>query len=139
MKSVLYVGRFQLFHKGHLEVVEFIDAAPDIDQIVIAIGSSQFDHTKKSPKWPWANNPFTYEERKEMVQKSIGGITKSYTILPVPDYFDYDKWFAHIQENLPSTQVLYTSDRAEREYFQAFQPENHPSHGNEIPDHFGNF
>ena len=120
MKRALYVGRFQFFHNGHFDVVKFIDGAPDIEEIVIAIGSSQFDHTKKSPKWPWANNPFSYKERKEMLEKSLDGqIEKPVLIHPVPDYFDYPKWFGHIQEHLPKTQVLYTSERAEKEFFSA--------------------
>ncbi len=41
MKRALYIGRFQLFHKGHLDVIKFIDAATDIDEIVLAVGSLQ--------------------------------------------------------------------------------------------------
>ena len=119
MKTALYIGRFQLFHLGHLDVVKFIDAEPDISKILIAIGSSQFSYQNKSPKWPWANNPFTYEERKLMVEKSLEGeIAKPIEIQPVPDYFNYPKWFSHIVDNLPKFECLYTVDKAEKEYFE---------------------
>jgi len=118
--TALYIGRFQLFHLGHLDVVKFIDSAEDISKIVLAIGSSQFSHENKSPKWPWANNPFTYEERKEMVEKSLSGeITKPFEIHPVPDYFNYPKWFGHIVDNLPEFDCLFTSDKTEKEYFES--------------------
>jgi nicotinamide-nucleotide adenylyltransferase len=131
-KPALYIGRFQLFHKGHLDVMRYISEADDISSIVIGIGSSQFDHTNKSPKWPWANNPFTYEERKEMVIGSIEGIiTKPYSIDPVPDYFDYPKWYNHIVENLPPFGCLYTSSGSEKEFFEG---KGHEVRG--FPTHF---
>jgi nicotinamide-nucleotide adenylyltransferase len=118
-RRALYVGRFQLFHLGHLDVVKYIASQPDVDEIVFAIGSSQFDYTNKSPKWPWANNPFTFDERKEMVQKSLEGeINKTYTMHPVPDYFNYPKWYQHIVDNLPKFEYLYTSDKKEKEFFE---------------------
>ncbi len=118
MRRALYIGRFQLFHKGHLDVVQHIDQASDIEEIIFAIGSSQYDHTNKNPYWPWANNPFTYEEREQIVTRSIDGVvTKPYQIHPVPDYHNYPRWFQHIKDNLPDFAVLYTSDAKEKEFF----------------------
>jgi nicotinamide-nucleotide adenylyltransferase len=117
--NALYIGRFQPFHKGHLDVVKFIADAPDIEKIIIAIGSSQFNYQEKSPKWPRANNPFTYEERKEMIEKSLEGeITKPYEIFALPDYFNYPKWYQHILDNMPQFGCLYTTDKKEKEFFE---------------------
>lgn len=119
MKRALYIGRFQLFHKGHFDVIKFIEAAGDIDEIVLAVGSSQYSHKNKSPAAAWAANPFTYEERKEMVENSLEGqLVKPIGIFPVPDYHDYPRWFQHIKDNLPEFHCLYTVDKKEREFFE---------------------
>ena len=56
-KVGLYIGRFQPFHMGHLSIVK--RALKECDTLVIAIGSSQENRTKK--------NPFTFEERKAFI------------------------------------------------------------------------
>ena len=49
--KILYIGRFQPFHNGHLQLIKSIENK--FDQIIIGIGSSQYSHDK--------NNPFTVE------------------------------------------------------------------------------
>ena len=46
-KIGLYIGRFQPFHKGHLNVVE--EALNHCDKLIIAIGSAQEFGTEKNP------------------------------------------------------------------------------------------
>lgn len=80
----LYIGRFQPFHKGHLLVVR--KALEDCNTLVIAVGSSQENRTKK--------NPFTYEERKLMIERScqVGSFIlarKKIIVVPVPDRLEY--------------------------------------------------
>jgi nicotinamide-nucleotide adenylyltransferase len=118
VKRALYIGRFQIVHHGHLDVVRHIDAAPDIDEILIAVGSTQYDHSKKSPVAPWSFNPFAYEERREMLERSLAGVpAKPCSIHPVPDYHDYPKWYQHIVDHLPVFECLYTSDLREKDFF----------------------
>ncbi|MBI3267538.1 MAG: adenylyltransferase/cytidyltransferase family protein [Planctomycetes bacterium] len=119
-RRALYIGRFQLFHIGHLDVLRQIDAAPDIDEILIALGSPQYDHRTKSPEAPWSVNPFTVEERLEMIAGALHGqLRKPYGIHPIPDFHDYERWHAHIVERLPAFVVLYSSDSRERAFFAA--------------------
>lgn len=65
------VGRFQLFHKGHLSLVE--ESLYHAKKTVVLIGSSDKSRTK--------DNPFTYEERKDMIQK----VFPECHVLPLPD------------------------------------------------------
>ena len=51
--NALYLGRFQIFHKGHLEYAKFIDADPDVGEIVITVGSAQYSRLNKHPDLPW--------------------------------------------------------------------------------------
>ena len=57
----LLIGRFQPFHLGHIEALRF--ALSQVDNLWIGIGSSN----KPTEK----NNPFTADERKEMILSSI--------------------------------------------------------------------
>lgn len=125
MKRALYIGRFQGFHLGHLDVVQHMDAAPDIDEILIVLGSTQYDHQHKSPVAPWSHNPFTEAERREMIEAGLAGmVRKPWSLHPVPDYHDWTKWYAHIERHVPAYEVLYTSDAAEKRWFS--------EHGKEV-------
>ena len=119
MNRGLYVGRFQPFHTAHLEVIKFMDEDESIDEILIGIGSSQYDHENKSLVEAWKRNPFTFEERKEMVEKSVEEIvTKQVSIYPIPDLHDYDKWFESLKDIFPEFYRVYTPSESEREYFE---------------------
>ncbi|NOJ30155.1 MAG: nicotinamide-nucleotide adenylyltransferase, partial [Nitrososphaeraceae archaeon] len=47
LKRCLIAGRFQPFHLGHLELVK--QAKINFKEIIIVIGSSQFNHLFKDP------------------------------------------------------------------------------------------
>ena len=61
MKTALFIGRFQPFHIGHLKVIKWI--LKKYDKVIIVIGTSQESNTDK--------NPFSIEERKEMINKTL--------------------------------------------------------------------
>lgn len=124
MRRALYIGRFQIVHWGHLDVIRYILSQDDIDELLLVLGSTQYDHTRKSPVAPWSANPLTAEERKEMLLSALapGGPLpeppqKPVSLHEVPDYHDWERWFAHIVLHLPKFAVLYTADRQERDFF----------------------
>ncbi len=85
MKTALFVTRAQPFHLGHLKVIEWI--LKKYDKVIIVIGSSQESNTEK--------NPFTFEERKEMINKTLKseGIKKDrYDIIGIPDVHNDKAW-----------------------------------------------
>lgn len=99
--TALYIGRFQPLHLGHVSVIQHIDNEPDVSQIVIGIGSSQYENT--------AENPFTYDLRKEMIEKSI--VTKKpCSIVAVPDIHNLPKWPKHVLSIVGDIDVLYTGN-----------------------------
>lgn len=116
MKTALYIGRFQPFHKGHMDVLGHIDSEQDIGYIVIGIGSVQYHDRNKNPYSGWSKNCFTYEETKSMLERSLD-IRKPYSIHPIPDFHDYDKWFRHIEEELPAFDCLYSNNKGDKDYF----------------------
>ena len=119
MRRAIYIGRFQVFHRGHLDVLKFIDGAPDVDAIGVVLGSTQYDASRQSPVTPWAMNPFTVAERTAMIEAGLAGqLTKPWSIHPVPDFHDWPRWHAAVVAAVPF-EVLYTADRDEAVFFHA--------------------
>jgi len=58
----LLIGRFQPFHKGHLQLIQ--DVCAEYGEVIIGMGSSQYGNTLE--------NPFTSDERKLMIRESLG-------------------------------------------------------------------
>ncbi len=84
-KRALFVGRFQPFHKGHLYVIQKI--LPFVDELIIGIGT--LDKTK-------GENLFTYEQRKEMIEKVLEQkrISKKITFVALEDNPDDAVWLS---------------------------------------------
>jgi bifunctional NMN adenylyltransferase/nudix hydrolase len=74
--TAVLIGRFQPFHNGHKYLVDY--AVNNYKKIIIIIGSSNKFRTRK--------NPFTYEERKEMIVSLYGGDGSKILVLPLRDY-----------------------------------------------------
>lgn len=74
-KTGLFVGRFQPFHRGHERVVRKM--LEECETIIIAIGSAQEFGTEK--------NPFRYEYRRNMIQKTFPEYFNRIIILGVAD------------------------------------------------------
>lgn len=109
MKTGLFIGRFQPFHKGHLEAVKRI--LKEVDKVIIGIGSSQYSRTKE--------NPFTAEERKEMIDRTLknNGIS-SYELVFIPDIPDDSKWAEHVEKLCPGFDIVYTGSEWTRKCFE---------------------
>lgn len=95
-KIGLYIGRFQPFHKGHRSVV--VEALTKCDKLVIAIGSSQESGTER--------NPFNYEFRKMIIERSMCGLEDRIVIIPLPDrvlYGDDSSWGKYVLDCVYAT------------------------------------
>ena len=71
-----------------------------MEKLVIVIGSSLKRDTKE--------NPFTAEERKEMIEAALAGegIT-NYMIVPVNDILLDDEYVNHVRQLTPAFNVVY--------------------------------
>ena len=97
----LLIGRFQPFHLGHLDALQF--ALSKVEQLWIGIGSSS--------KPPGHKNPFNAEERMEMILTSIDDtISKKIKIFFIPDLEDHKKWIDKIDSIVPKFDVVFTND-----------------------------
>ena len=101
MKRALFIGRFQPFHNAHLLDIKSI--TKEVNQIIIAIGSSQEQNT--------IENPFSCNERKQMIVNVLKKHKiKNCKIHPVPDLYDDEKWLRYIKKNLPKSDFLYSGN-----------------------------
>lgn len=97
----LLIGRFQPFHLGHLEAFRF--ALSKVEKLWIGIGSSNKAIEK--------NNPFTADERKEMIISSINeSISNQIQIYYIPDLDNHSRWIENINSLVPDFEVVFTND-----------------------------
>lgn len=97
----LLIGRFQPFHLGHLSAVKF--ALSKVENLWIGIGSSNKSHEKR--------NPFTADERKEMILSSLDPENaKKIQVYYVPDTGDHEKWTYHVDSIMPKYNVVFSND-----------------------------
>jgi len=97
----LLIGRFQPFHLGHLEALQF--ALSKVDKLWIGLGSSNKSVEK--------NNPFSAEERKKMILSSIDDSTKNkITVYFIPDLDNHVKWIEKIDTIVPKFDIIFSND-----------------------------
>ena len=103
VKRGVFVGRFQPFHNGHLEVIKKI--VEDVDELIIIVGSSQYSHR--------LDNPFTAGERITMIRKALEEeriqLSKVW-IIPVPDVHQHALWVSQIVGYSPKFDVVYANE-----------------------------
>ncbi len=97
----LLIGRFQPFHLGHLEALRF--ALSKVENLWVGLGSSN----KPAQK----NNPFSAEERKEMILSSIDDSMKEkISIYFIPDLDNHVKWIEKIDTIVPKFDIVFSND-----------------------------
>ncbi|HJJ21328.1 MAG: nicotinamide-nucleotide adenylyltransferase [Candidatus Nitrosopumilus limneticus] len=97
----LLIGRFQPFHLGHLEALQF--ALSKVDKLWLGLGSSNkpIENT----------NPFSAEERKKMILSSIDDSMKNkITIYFIPDLDNHVKWIEKIDTIVPKYEIVFSND-----------------------------
>lgn len=105
----LLIGRFQPFHLGHYEAVLF--GISKVDNLWIGIGSSNKSHETK--------NPFTADERKEMILSSLNeNIAKRVKVFYIPDIDDHAKWTSHVDGIVPHYDVVFSNDEFTQNLYQ---------------------
>ena len=88
---LVYVGRFQPFHNGHLEVLR--RALARADKVIVVLGSARRARNIK--------NPFSDSEREQMIAASVKAMDESamerVVFCPVRDYYNNEKWVAAVR------------------------------------------
>lgn len=123
MKIALFITRAQPFHIGHLKVIKWI--LKRYRKLFIVIGSSQESHTEE--------NPFTFGERKEMIENTLkaeGIKDDRYDIVGIPDVYGDKAWVGMILDKAVFDVVFTRNPWTERCFEQLNIPvEKHPLFG----------
>jgi nicotinamide-nucleotide adenylyltransferase len=99
----LMTGRFQPFHNGHLALAKQI--LSECDELVIVIGSAQFNFIEK--------DPFTAGERALMIHEALkeakADLSRCY-VIPVANDENNARWIAYLRSMAPPFDVLYSGN-----------------------------
>lgn len=86
--TLVLIGRFQPFHNAHLEIIKRSTAL--CDKLIVITGSAKQPRTYK--------NPFTSEERAQMIRAATGGLALSIVIESNIDTIYNDQaWAVRVQ------------------------------------------
>ncbi len=96
MTTALFIGRFQPLHNGHVFAIKEI--LKNNEQLIIAIGSAQKNGHE---------NPFSFSERKEMIELSVSG---NYRIFPLEDMNDNNLWAQQVEKVCGKFDFVYTGN-----------------------------
>jgi nicotinamide-nucleotide adenylyltransferase len=98
------IGRFQPFHNGHLKLAKQI--LKDCNELIIAVGSSQFNFT--------FSNPFTAGERVCFIHHSLLeakiDLSKVY-VVPILNLENNAIWVQHLKSMLPKFNSIYSGNK----------------------------
>ncbi len=103
-RRALVVGRFQPLHYGHLHVFRY--ALSKADELVIAIGSSQFCCIPR--------NPLSVDERMEMLVRALrreGFPLGDIMLSSVPDTESPEEdWGSLVLDRVPRVDIAFSND-----------------------------
>lgn len=103
---VLFIGRFQPLHLGHIDALKQVFEKEDF--VIIGIGSAEDDYVPE--------NPFTAGERYQMIEAALFDLVvdgkkitrERFTIVPLRNIHHYSLWVRHIETLLPPFGKIYT-------------------------------
>jgi len=101
-RRVVFPGRFQPVHLGHVHAMSWL--ASRFDEVVVVVGSAQKSHT--------IENPLTAGERTLMIRAALreAGLKLSrFLIVPVPDIEYNSLWVRYVETLVPP--FLYVASR----------------------------
>jgi len=110
VKRGLYVGRFQPFHLGHLNVIKHV--LSEVDELVIVVGSAQYSHR--------LNDPFTAGERLTMIRRALdeaGVECGRVWVVPVSDVHLHMMWVSAVEGFTPHFDLVYSNEPLTRRLF----------------------
>ncbi len=110
----LFVGRFQPFHLGHLQLLKTVLEIPALHEMIIAIANVEGERTK--------TNPFSFAERALMIRLSLPDLiqtnAKVISVVPLPYVSPPDRFAPSIFEQFGPIDLLVSNNDWVRAQFQ---------------------
>ncbi len=101
MKIGFFIWRFQPAHKWHLQALLDMHTTW-INHFIIGVWSAQKEWTEE--------NPFTYAERKRILELLLQEVPFTFEIHAVPDVWNDDQWFEFVTTKLPKFDVVLSGN-----------------------------
>jgi nicotinamide-nucleotide adenylyltransferase len=101
-------GRLNPPHKGHIKTIKRI--LKQVDNLIVVIGASQYKNTK--------NNPFSGEERKQMLEAYLKEeeLDKNVKVIPLPDSeVSIQDDVRYVLNNTPKFDVAFSTHEIEEQ------------------------
>ena len=113
-KTGLFIGRFQPFHPGHLDIIKKI--LKHNKHIILAIGSAEKNYVPE--------NPLTAGERILIIDETLKAEKidpAKYTIIPVRNINNYALWVDHLNLYVPPYDKIYTGSSIVKACYEGAQ------------------
>ena len=107
----LIIGRFQIMHVTHYDILEWY--SKQVDQVVIGLGSAQYDYRNPKPNDLRVKHCLTLQERIEILQ----GCFPKARVIPIYDKPTDKEWGYHVVEQIGNGDYLLTKKKDEIELF----------------------
>lgn len=110
-KPPLFIGRFQPFHRGHLDVIHQILRRNK--KIIIGIGSAQYSGNAK--------NPYSAELRERMIRQALREAkipARRFTLVQIPDIHNDKAWVKHVERLCPEFGEVWSGTKKVQKLFQ---------------------
>ena len=110
MQVGILVGRFQPVHIGHVQAIEF--ALENSNKLFVVVGSAEKSNQKR--------NPFTFEERKKMIELAINEkeLQDNISIIPINDANNDTEWIESIKNTVGEYNLIFTNDELTEKLFK---------------------
>jgi nicotinamide-nucleotide adenylyltransferase len=108
MKTALFVGRFQPFHKGHGYAIKSL--LKKFDKVIIAVGSINRSNDE---------NPYTFAQRKQMIDAVLKNYRSKYKIIGIPDTNSDQQWVNNITKKA-KFDIIVTRNAWTKKCFSGF-------------------
>ena len=110
MQVGILVGRFQPVHRGHVQAIEF--ALENSNKLFVVVGSAEKSNQKR--------NPFTFEERKKMIELAINEkeLQDNISIIPINDANNHTEWISSIKNTIGEYNLIFTNDELTEKLFK---------------------
>ena len=110
MQVGILVGRFQPVHRGHVQAKEF--SLENSNKLFVVVGSAEKSNQKR--------NPFTFEERKKMIELAINEkeLQDNISIIPINDANNHTEWISSIKNTIGEYNLIFTNDELTEKLFK---------------------
>ncbi len=99
-KRVLFPGRFQPFHNGHLHAIKYI--LTKSEEVIVGVMAAQYNFTLQ--------DPFTAGERIQMIHDSLKNLNINVYIVPLNNIPNNSLWIEYLKNYLPSFEAVFTNN-----------------------------